>query len=410
VEGRLAKLRALEALRNGVPNSAAVTLLPSGQQHIEDRFAAALNEASAPAVIFTGGFGTGKSHLLSHLEQVALGRCFVCSRVAIGKEAPLHDVSKLFGAMVSGMTVPDGIGPPVQLLVERLAPNSEAFKHFYRQVVAPGSAVPEFLQASLTVFERGTPELQDAMADLWAGGKLSVPEMKAALRAIGATGAFEVRGVPAPVLAVARFGFLAGLIKAAGYKGWVLLIDELELVGRYSNLQRAKAYATLYLLAGQHPQRVFAAAAGAVTEDFSDLILGDTLPGSKADLEELPRRLVERGAAHAATVPSVRAGMALLHDPALRITRPSRAEIGRTTSALAALYAEAYGWTPPPPEQPDTADVLQTRRFHIRKHIGQWDLMRLYPGEEIAIEARDIDFGYAEDEGLDDSGEDEDER
>ena len=39
---------------------------------------------------------------------------------------------------------------------------------------------------------------------------------------------------------------------AAGYSGWVLLVDEVELVGRYSfGPQRARSYAELARLMGK---------------------------------------------------------------------------------------------------------------------------------------------------------------
>ena len=40
-----------------------------------------------------------------------------------------------------------------------------------------------------------------------------------------------------------RFRFVPRLMAAAGYKGWIVLLDEVELIGRYSLLQRAKSYA-----------------------------------------------------------------------------------------------------------------------------------------------------------------------
>ena len=42
-----------------------------------------------------------------------------------------------------------------------------------------------------------------------------------------------------------RLRFAAKLLAAAGYAGWVVLFDEVELIGRYSLQQRAKSYAEL---------------------------------------------------------------------------------------------------------------------------------------------------------------------
>jgi hypothetical protein len=42
-----------------------------------------------------------------------------------------------------------------------------------------------------------------------------------------------------------RIRFAARLIAAAGYRGWILLIDEVELIGRYTLLQRGRSYSEL---------------------------------------------------------------------------------------------------------------------------------------------------------------------
>ena len=65
----------IEALRAGVPNRAAVRLLGSVEDMIEERFDAALDsvwsDRPQPGLMFAGGFGTGKSHLLGYLREDA---------------------------------------------------------------------------------------------------------------------------------------------------------------------------------------------------------------------------------------------------------------------------------------------------------------------------------------------------
>ncbi|HEX9526559.1 MAG TPA: BREX system ATP-binding domain-containing protein, partial [Streptosporangiaceae bacterium] len=94
----VARRRAVEALRSGVPSWDAVAVLGSGQPAAEDRFTALLErvrEAGRPAaqpsgLLLGGGFGTGKSHLLTHLSHLAMSSEFVVSTVVISKETPLH--------------------------------------------------------------------------------------------------------------------------------------------------------------------------------------------------------------------------------------------------------------------------------------------------------------------------------
>ncbi|HEX8487475.1 MAG TPA: BREX system ATP-binding domain-containing protein, partial [Propionibacteriaceae bacterium] len=114
---RLARRRAIEALRSGVPNGDAVDALGSGQSQIEDQFTALLErvtgERSGPrsrgSMLIGAGFGEGKSHLLAHLSHLARSAGFVVSTVVISKETPLHDPAKVLRAALDSTVSPDGI-------------------------------------------------------------------------------------------------------------------------------------------------------------------------------------------------------------------------------------------------------------------------------------------------------------
>ena len=115
--------RALEALRNGVPNGDAVNALGCMQPEALDRFnhqleALARQDLTVPSpvvspipgTLIAGDFGAGKSHTLAFFEQEALRRGFVVSKVVVSKETPLHDPSKLFAAAVREARLPDSRG------------------------------------------------------------------------------------------------------------------------------------------------------------------------------------------------------------------------------------------------------------------------------------------------------------
>src|ERR1039458_9218445 len=111
----VATRRAIEAVRSGVPSRDAVAVLGSGQPEAEDRFTALLEqvaertapEAGSPGLLLGGGFGAGKSHLLTHLGHLAASSGFVVSTVVISKETPLHDPAKVFRAAVESAVAPD---------------------------------------------------------------------------------------------------------------------------------------------------------------------------------------------------------------------------------------------------------------------------------------------------------------
>ena len=115
-DDRLARRRAVEALRSGVPNADAVIALGSGQGDIEDRFTGLLQDIGGPrngrsgraSMLLGAGFGEGKSHLLTHLGHLATSAGFVVSTVVISKETPLHDPAKVLRAAVESAVAPGG--------------------------------------------------------------------------------------------------------------------------------------------------------------------------------------------------------------------------------------------------------------------------------------------------------------
>jgi hypothetical protein len=88
---------AIEALRAGVPNRAAIRQLGSSEREFCDRFVDKLRRSrqalgAGEAIqgdLVAGGFGTGKSHLLGYLAEQALKENFVVSVLPVSKETPL---------------------------------------------------------------------------------------------------------------------------------------------------------------------------------------------------------------------------------------------------------------------------------------------------------------------------------
>jgi hypothetical protein len=82
--------------------------------------------SGAPDIRSSGrrDFGAGKSHLLEHLEHVALDERMLCSRVVISKETPLYDLARVFRAAVQALVVPGRAGSALTEIASSLDPDS----------------------------------------------------------------------------------------------------------------------------------------------------------------------------------------------------------------------------------------------------------------------------------------------
>ena len=305
--------------------------------------------------------------------------------------------------MIEGTTLPDAVGPAMQCISDKIDPRSRLFKDFYALLCSNETLLPQIFPASVAIFERlqSDQELLEDIAQFWAGARLGVARVREGLKKISASSAFSISTVSPRDLAIHRFMFASQLIHAVGYKGWVLLLDEVELVGRYSVLQRARSYSMLAWLQGlSGAPTPFRATVAAITDDFALRVLDE-----KGDEETLGERLVEKGGPWADLSADAQAGMKALREKTLRILKPSAADLYDTGLALRATYAAGYGWTPPEIATDIRVDPTRSRRYYTRRWIGEWDLARLYPDRKIDVSGTTFEYRYDEDRVLDGSEE-----
>ena len=235
--------RAVEALRAGVPNRDAVRSLGFADETLVRRFVERLEvldsggEQAEPTggLLLAAEFGGGKSHALEYLKHLALERNVAVSKVVVSKETQLFDPAKLFRSAVESLEVDDRTGDVLaDIAATRL--NKDAHREHFDDLAEwlRTSGLNSRFEATVWLFQHvhANPDLQDRLVTFWSGGPLGVAQLKRDLRACGMAGLFPLEKIGARDLARQRFRFLARLLRAAGYAGWVLLLDELELVGR----------------------------------------------------------------------------------------------------------------------------------------------------------------------------------
>ena len=409
VLSNLTNRRAMEALRNGVPNREAVQLLGSNQPQAEGQFQELLRRASDTAappqgalgMLVSGDFGAGKSHLLSHFEYRALSQGFVCSKVAISKETPLYDLGKVFKSAMDNGRILDRTGPLIEEIGLQLNHDSGEYSSLFSWANSPSSGVHPIFPASLLVHERSNElELNRTIESFWAGDRIKVSDVKNGLKQIGQLQSYSFRSPKASELPQQRLRFATELIKGAGYRGWVVLLDEIELVGQYSLLQRARSYAELSRWLGQaqgesNPGLVVV---GTVTVDYA---LANISPeaSSKKDRDYAGQRLRSRGEDSAAA--RAETAMRLLERECTPLSAPAEADVNDTLNTLRHIYSEAYGWDAPPLEaRTGAASFRQRMRYQIRSAINEWDLLRLYPDSRPETEEREFRHQYVENSDL----------
>src|SRR5262249_51586151 len=146
--------------------------------------------------LVAGDFGTGKSHLLEALEQVALGENFVCSKVVVSKETPLHDPDKLYRAAIQAAVVPGKRGNALTEIAFGLKPDSQAYQDLVNWAGQSSSGLGSRFRASLFVFERTRDEeTRDRIISFWGGAPLDPRQLRGWLRDQGEAATYRLERI-----------------------------------------------------------------------------------------------------------------------------------------------------------------------------------------------------------------------
>ena len=406
IDEQVRNQRAIEALRNGVPNRDAVTVLGCNQPEIEDKFRRQLESTKHAlasgdrneGIMVAGDFGTGKSHLLEYLMHLALEQNFVCSKIVISKETPLFDSAKLYRAAAEAAIVPGKRGSAMTEIATTLKFNSQDYADFYQWTHQEAGLNARFA-ATLFLYERmsNDPELSNRIIRFWSGDKIDSGEIKKYLKACREPVTYKIDKISAKELALQRFKFAARLILAAGYSGWVLLIDEVELIGRYSLLQRAKSYAELARWMGKLEASNVAGLTSvfAIIQAFQSIILE-----GKDDFEKVPNRLRAKGTESDLLLASqAERGMKVIQNEFKLLKMPDKDVLAQTYEKVKSIHARAYDWDPPSVQSIENMSSARMRQY-VKGWITEWDLKRLDSGYIPKIEVGGLEPNYTEDKNL----------
>ena len=404
---------AIEALRSGVPNRAAVRLMGTEEPALEHAFDEHLQRVWAePAhggLGFAGGFGTGKSHFLGYLSEVARAQTFVVSRVVVSKDMPLSDPARVFEAAVRSATLPDRHDDAITAALDILRQSHEKAERLETALAHARDELAPLFSALLFLIRRESlsPAVNRQIERFLGGGKIRGADVRQALTEVGGRRKFDLRMPPAAVLLEQRIKFLAALFHAAGYAGWCLLFDEIELIGRYTPLRRAGAYAWLARWMGMEDAPGFPGpgfpgiiAAYAITDDFVTAVIDE-----REDETRLTERLRLKDRHQDARLALVAMRHIAQTVRARRLRQPGVEELTRASLRLGEIYRTAYGWETPEPEAVERT-ATRTMRQYIKGWITEWDMRRL-TGDVSRIVAEEITANYAEDDAASTPSEEE---
>ena len=395
---------AIEALRAGVPNRAAIRLLGERDGGLVNSFLDSLKRCTdgfgqgrqSEGNLVWGGFGSGKSHLLGYMRELALQRNFVVSLVPVSKETPMFDPARLFAAAIRAAEVPGANDDVMTVALSRLNPETEPYDELEKWATdeARAGLLSPVFAALLWLIPRLAAE--DYARDrariprFFGGGKLNATLVRSWLREHGAAKLFDIKPTREAELARQRLTFAPRLMSAAGLAGWCILLDEVELIGRYSTLQRGRSYAELARWLGWDDLDSLPGitTVAAVTDDYVSRMFDD-----RGDEERVPQALELKGLTRQAAL----AGLCmkdLRRMPGVSLKPPDEPALRAAQDHIADLYHDAYRWRPSVLTIGERLGSKSMRQY-IKSWITEWDIERLF-GESAKIDVETLKIGYGE--------------
>lgn len=239
----------VEALRSGVPTRATTRELPDLRHELTEMIRMDLENFTAnnppKGRLVWGKYGQGKSHFLTMLEHKALDMNFAVSHITLSREVSCHDLFQFYRRAAPEVRIPNSNVPGIynelsrkyaKDLPESPIQNSNRYSH-----QLPAIVVECMLRA------RSTDYFDDLYNDL-IGEQLPIADIRRVANEIEKIGIGDLtRGLPRfrQDNIDAYFGVLADVIQFCGFKGWIILIDEIELIMRLGRVSRLKAYRNL---------------------------------------------------------------------------------------------------------------------------------------------------------------------
>jgi len=352
-EERLQTVRVIESLRCGVPRRESTRMMPDVRSGLMDPIRRDL-EAVAEGKKVTGRliwgeYGQGKSHFLKAVEHLALDENFAVSFVSLSREVSCHNLFRFYQRVAPAVRTPDSEVPGLQKQLSKKRPSE-----LHGTPITDPNRYPHPLPAVvLEVLLHGQmdEESYGLYHDL-LGDRLRVAEVRRAAQSVGL--ADRLRKLPRFRMgdhAFAYFGVLADAIRFCGYRGWVILIDEVELVARLGKVSRLKAYLNLNWLfnwshAMQYPIYTVAAAASSLQDAWRNETRRRPLEN-----EAIPELARERLGPEAESDMRQFFEMASRSPPCLTLMPVPSDDLLSLLGCLVHFHGQAHGWEPPAGEE-----------------------------------------------------------
>ena len=326
----------IEALRSGVPSRAVGQYFsearPKIMKEISSRLKMVCDERHSSGMVISGKYGEGKTHLLNTVFNLAHSDNMVVSYLSLSKETPMDKLYLVYQKLIQNTYLPKREQPGFLQELQKLSANSPVANEM--QLFAAKHLETDKLYYLFRSYlnTEDSDEKFLLQADLEGDFIANAPLKKIYRRIFNQTVKYNQNFTKTKHCSD-YFSFMSHLFTQLGYQGWVILIDETELMGRLGKKARLNAYRNMaqFLLPDLGPEATFSmfALSASYTEDVIE---------GKHEYENL-------AAIYPMEPEPARTVLELLIK-APQLLPLTKEEISEILSKIQDFHGRAYGWTP----------------------------------------------------------------
>ena len=326
----------IEALRSGIPSRGVGQYFsearPKMMTEISNRLDMVCNEGKSKGMIISGKYGEGKTHLLNTVFNLAHSNHMIVSYLSLSKETPMDKLYLIYQKVIQNTYLPMRQQPGFMHELEKLSANSPIANEMQLYAATQLETDKLYYLFRSYLNTEDSDEKFLLQADLEGDFIANAPLKKIYRRIFNQPVKYNVNFTKTKHCGD-YFSFMSHLFTQMGYHGWVILIDETELMGRLGKKARLNAYRNMarFLLPKESLESTFSifALSASYVEDVIE---------AKREYENLEQIYPEEQEP-ARTVLDL-----LVKAP--QLAPLTKEEIQRVLSKIQEFHGKAYEWTP----------------------------------------------------------------
>ncbi len=264
----------IEALRSGIPSRAVGQYFsearPRIMKEISDRLDQVCDQGKSSGMIISGKYGEGKTHLLNTVFNLAHSNNMVVSYLSLSKETPMDKLYLVYQKIIRNTYLPMRRQPGFMHELEKVSANSPIANEMLLYAVKHLETDKLYYLFRSYLNTEDSDEKFLLQADLEGDFIANAPLKKIYRRIFNQPDKYNTNFTKTRHCGD-YFSFMSHLFLQMGYHGWVILIDETELMGRLGKKARLNAYRNMaqFLLPEKCPESAFTifALSASYTED-----------------------------------------------------------------------------------------------------------------------------------------------